>query len=62
MIGLVQLDFCPAEIGQSRSRAERQRFEFGMGDVDDVSAQINGILCRLARARRITSADKLRRS
>jgi hypothetical protein len=52
MIGLVQLDLCAAEIGQPGGRAEGQCFEFGMGRVDDFSAQVDGVLCRLPRARR----------
>ena len=43
MIGLVQFDFGTPEIGQPRGRAERQRFEFGMGGVDDFGAEVDGV-------------------
>jgi hypothetical protein len=63
MIGLIKLDLGAAEIRQPNSSAERQRFEVGMGRVDDFGPQIDGVFCRLAGARRINPSEgKSRRS
>src|SRR5262249_4275868 len=53
MIRLVQLDLGAAEIGQTRGRAEWQRLQLGMRRIDDLGAEIDGVFCRLAGARRI---------
>ena len=53
VIGLVELDLGAAEIGQACSGAERQVFQLGMRGVDDVGGEVDGVLGRLAGARRV---------
>ena len=53
MVGLIELDLGAAEIGQAGGRGERQPLELGMRAVDDLGAELDGVLGRLAGARGI---------
>ena len=43
VIGLVELDLGAAEIGQAGGGAERQVFQLGIGGVDDVGGEGDGV-------------------
>ena len=53
VIGFVELDLGAAEIGQAGGGAERQVFQLGMRGVDDLGGEVDGVLGRLAGARRV---------
>src|SRR5262245_10480157 len=53
MVRLIKHDLCTAEIGQSRGRSKRSRFEFGMRRINNLGTEFNRVLGRLACACRV---------
>ena len=53
MVGADHFDLGAAEIGQARGVGERQAFQFGMCSVDDLDAELDRVLGRIPRRRRV---------